>query len=121
MRGIVGDNSITSVELKPMRECDLIRPSYYQYINERSLRICFCNVHATTSYLDILELIGQFSSSFDIIGLCETFLSSNQSNSLYSFSGYDFRIKNQVLMGRNGVGFVAKNGLNCQKRDDLSI
>ena len=24
-------------------------------------------------------------------------------------------------MGRNGVGFLVKNGLNCQKRDDLSI
>ena len=120
-RGIAGDDGITSVELKPMRESDYIRLPYNQDINERSLRLCSWNVHVTTSYLDILELIDQFSSSLDTIGLCETFLSSNQSISLYSFPGYDLRIKNRVLMGRGGVGFLVKNGLNYQERDDLSI
>jgi len=52
-----------------------------------------------TSYLDILKLIEQFSSSFDIIGLCGTFSGSNQSLSLHSFPGCDFRVKDRVVMG----------------------
>ena len=96
---------------------------YIHDINEKSLRLYFWNVHDITSYLDILELIEQFSSSFNIIGISETFFSSNQSQSLslYSFLGFYLRVKNRVVMSHGRVRSLVKNGLKYNKMNDLSI
>ena len=52
-RVIAGDDGVTSVELKPMRESEYIGLPYNYDINERSLQLCSWNVHVTTSYLHI--------------------------------------------------------------------
>ena len=56
-----------------MRESDYVRLPYIHDINQKSLRLSSWIVHMTTSFLDILELIEQFSSSFVNMGLCKTF------------------------------------------------
>ena len=45
--------------------------------NDQCLCICSWNVHVTSNYLDILQLLDDFSSQFDVAGLCETLLRVN--------------------------------------------
>ena len=44
--------------------------------SENILSVCHWNCHLTTSYNDILHLLDLTNSYFDVIGFCETFLTS---------------------------------------------
>ena len=62
-----------------------------------------------------------FHRNFHRVGVCESFLSTDHSLSLYSFSGYKVQVKNRASMSRGGIAFLAKEGIGYSVRDDLSI
>jgi len=78
---------------------------------------CPCN----NSYHELLQLLDDIESNLDVIGLCETFLTSDQSHSSYSFPGYKLIVKNRVSLNRRGVGLLIKHCLKYEVREDLII
>ncbi|XP_065576967.1 protein mahjong-like isoform X1 [Artemia franciscana] len=70
----------------------------------------------------VFNMIQSMDDTIDTIYGCTT-ISTAILGTLFPmhYPGYDLRTKKRVLMGRGGVGFLVKNGLNYQERDDLSI
>jgi len=75
----------------------------------------------TSSYLDILRLLDDFSFLCDVLGPCETLLCTNQSLSPYSFTGYNLLVKNRTSLGRGGIILLVKEGIKSYIWNDFSI
>lgn len=115
----IGSDDLPIINSKPLRESSYILPS--QVSGDMSLCLCTWNCHLTTGYLDVLQMIEISSSKFDIMGICETFLSSDQSLSAFSFPGYDFEVRNRSTMNRGGLGFLIKKNMKYMVREDLGV
>ena len=115
----IGSEDLPIINSKPLRESSYILPS--QVSSDISLCLCKWNCHLTTGYLDVLQMIKISSSKFDIMGICETFLSSDQSLSAFSFPGYDFEVRNRSTMNRGGLGFLIKKNMKYMVREDLGV
>lgn len=90
-------------------------------VNARSFCLCHWNCHVTSTYYEILQLIDNVNSKFDVIGLCETFLTSEHVLSLYNFPGYRLIVRNRERMGRGGLAFLVKDHFVAKIREDLSV
>jgi len=89
--------------------------------SENFLSVCHWNCHLTTSYNDILHLLDLSNSYFDVIGFCETFLTSEHFLPSFQFPGYQLFVKNRELMARGGLAFLVKNGIFCRQRGDVDV
>ena len=87
-----GRNNLPVANFKPFNENSSIRPPEIGKGN--SLCLCSWNCYLTAGYFDLLQLIEKYSSKFDVGGICETFLNSDQSYSAYFFPGCDFEVRN---------------------------
>ena len=67
-RGVANDNYCPVIDLKPMRSSIFIQSpqGFMSPASDPCLRLGSWNVHIMSSYQDILQLIDDFSSKFDI-------------------------------------------------------
>ena len=65
-RGVACDDDYPVIDLKPMRSSTFIRlpQGFLSPVSDPCLRLGSWNVHITSSYQDILQLIDDFSSKF---------------------------------------------------------
>lgn len=113
------DANIPFFSLRPLQESSYIVPS--NILQQDSLCLCSWNCHLTTGYLDVLQFIEDSTQNIDLIAICETFISSDQSLSSFVFPGYSLEVKNRKSLNRGGLGFLVKMNLNYSIRDDLIV
>jgi len=83
-RGIARGNDSPITQLNKKNSVYLRAPHEFSSIeNDEYLYLYSWNVHVTLSYLDILRLLEDLFSQFDVVGLCQTFLCANLSLSIY--------------------------------------
>ena len=89
--------------------------------DENSFSLDHWNFHDTSSYPEILQMLDNTNCRFNIIGLCETFLTSKHSLSLFNFPGHQVIIRNRQTKARGGLAFIAKEHLLANVREGYSI
>ena len=108
---------------KPLRPSRYVRFEEFGQIKKELYSLCVAqwNCHITSAFEEIVQFLSNIDSVIDVLGICESFLSLYSLLSSYAFPGYQLISKSRHSMGRGGLAFLVREGLNFEEREDLYL